>query len=142
MEKFVREFEFDAAGAFMYSFEAETPSAKIADHVTDVVKNERHQRLMLTQQMVAHARAKSHVGRHFEVLVDGPAGSPMTGGESSADAIGADRDGRRGTMARHAGQAPDVDSVCWLSGGRFKPGQLVKVEVEDASGYDLLVRAI
>ena len=142
LERFVRDFGFDAAGAFMYSYEAETPSARIADPINDSLKRERHQRLMLAQQEVAYARAKSRIGQRFEVLVDGAAGSPMTGGENGADAIGADGNSRKGTVARHSGQAPDVDSVCLLSGGRHKPGQMVNVNVVEASGYDLIVRPV
>jgi ribosomal protein S12 methylthiotransferase len=45
-------------------------------------------------------------------------------------------------VGRHAGQAPDIDGVVYLSGGptgiEARPGELRKVFIENATDYDLL----
>ncbi|MBL8879469.1 MAG: 30S ribosomal protein S12 methylthiotransferase RimO [Phycisphaerales bacterium] len=123
LEQFVREFGFDAAGAFPYSLEPETPAGRMKEHLPSQVIAERHERLMLAQQPNAFAVAQSHVGATFEVIIDGE-----------------QREDERGIIARHAGQAPEVDSVCLLADGEFDAGEYVKVRGVEADDYDIVVR--
>jgi hypothetical protein len=44
-----------------------------------------------------------------------------------------------GWVARHAGQAPEVDGTCLVQGGAFTPGELVSVRVVGSQNYDLVV---
>jgi ribosomal protein S12 methylthiotransferase len=119
--EFVRGFGFDAVGTFRYSFEAETPAARIAGHVAEAVKQERYDRLMQVQQDVAFAAARRWIGQPVEVVVD------------SVD------NGR--CVARHAGQAPEVDGVCVLRGSRaHAPGALIRGTCVATDGYDLVVQ--
>ncbi len=131
LERFVGEFGFDAVGAFQYSFEAETPAGRIRAQLSDEVKRERHARLMLAQQAVAFAANRRRVGSRFDMVIDGEdhPGDAETQRTHAATWVG-----------RHAGQAPEVDSVCRVAGGPFAPGELVPVECTGADGYDLLVR--
>lgn len=119
---FVRDFGFDAAGAFRFSQEPDTPAAGMAGQLDAAVKEERDERLMLAQQEVALAAARRRVGQTFEVVVDGDyeVGHTLT--------------------ARHSGQAPEVDAVCLLTAGGLKPGQVLDVECVDTTGYDLVVQ--
>ena len=118
---FVRGFGFDAVGAFMYSLEPETPAGRMKDQIADAVKQERHERLMLAQQEIAFASARRRVGAQFEVTVDACATD--------------------GCVARHAGQAPEVDAVCRLPNEHFEPGECLPVRVVGAQDYDLVVEA-
>jgi len=77
---------------------------------------------MLAQQEVAFARAKSMVGKTIPVLIDRPAG----------------RDEEDGFVARSQSQAPDIDSVVFVSGENLHPGQLIDVKVTDYQAYDLV----
>lgn len=120
---FVREFGFDAVGAFTYSLEPDTPAGRMTDQPDPVVKQERYERLMLMQQELAFERARQKVGQSFEVVVDGSSGN-------------------KGWVGRHASQAPDVDSVCRLRSARFAPGEIVPVQCVNADGYDLIVRPL
>ncbi len=123
--EFVRGFGFEAVGAFPYSFEAETPAARLPGHPDSAVKRERYEQLMLVQQDVALAAARRRVGTTFDVVVDGP------------DDAGA------GLVARHAGQAPEVDAVCRLRAApraAHEPGHGLTVQCIDTDGYDLVVR--
>jgi len=118
---FVRDFGFDALGAFKYSSEPETPAGRMRNQLDDAVKRERYERLMLTQQEVALPAVRRRVGQTLEVVVDG-----------TAD--------KRDLVARHAGQAPDVDSVCLLEGGVFEPGECLPARCVGTEGYDLVIR--
>jgi ribosomal protein S12 methylthiotransferase len=116
--EFVRGFEFDALGVFPYSLEKETPSGRMKDQLPEPLKAQRVERLMLAQQEAAFARADRWRGRSFEVLVDGPK--------------------HKGVQpARHAGQAPEVDSVTLIKGGAFEPGEFVEVRCTGRREYDL-----
>jgi ribosomal protein S12 methylthiotransferase len=43
---------------------------------------------------------------------------------------------------RYYGQAPEIDSICLVSGGTAQPGQHVKVRVVGTQDYDLVVEQI
>jgi ribosomal protein S12 methylthiotransferase len=120
--KFVKDFGFDMMGVFPYSQEPGTPMAKMADQVPNEVKQQRVEELMLTQQEVAFANAKSKIGSTIEVLIDRPAG----------------RDEEDGWVARSPAQAPDIDSVVFVHGAGLHAGQLIHVRVTDYQAYDLV----
>ena len=117
---FVDEFGFDAAGVFAYSPEDGTPAAKLDGAVNERVKAERVERLMLTQQEIAFDANAASVGQSIDVLVDA-----------------ADNDGP--PVGRHAGQAPEIDSVCLLA-EPAEPGRIVLADVVDWRDYDLIVQ--
>lgn len=119
---FVRDFGFDAVGAFRYSFEPETPSGRMKEQVPEAVKEERYEQLMLAQQDVAFAQARRWIGRELDVVVDEPA------------------DG--GSVARHAGQAPEVDAVSLIPGGDHAPGTFLRARCIDTQDYDLIVEPV
>ena len=118
---FVRDFGFDALGAFKYSLEPDTPAGRMKKQPDEAVKRERYERLMLTQQEVTLPAVRRRVGQTLEVVVDGS-------------------DNKRRTVARHAGQAPDVDSVCLLEAHAFEPGECLPARCVGTEGYDLLVQ--
>ncbi len=39
-----------------------------------------------------------------------------------------------------AGQTPEVDSLTYLTGRRFEPGEFVEVRCQSARGYDLIAQ--
>jgi len=118
--RFVQDFRFEAVGAFPYSREPQTPAERMADQLDEAVKKERYDRLMQVQQEVAFAAARRRVGQRFDVVVDECSEARCT--------------------ARHAGQAPEADSVCFLPGARGEPGELLTVRCTDTDGYDLVVQ--
>jgi len=121
LEQFVRDFQFDAVGVFPYSSEPGTPAHRMKDGLPAEVIQSRVDRLMQTQQAVAFARAAAMKGRNLRVLIDDY--------------------GREGVYpARHAGQAPEVDSIVYVEGGAYDPGQLVDVRCIGSHEYDLLAR--
>ena len=115
---FVRKVAFDHVGVFVYSPETGTPAADLPGRVPPETARERWDRVMQAAGEVARARAARRVGRRLTVLVDGP-----------------DADGR--LLARHAGQAPEVDSAVLLPAGAAETGAFVTVRVTGTEGYDL-----
>jgi ribosomal protein S12 methylthiotransferase len=120
--KFVKDFGFDMMGVFPFSPEPGTAMGRMDGQLSDEVKNARVEELMLTQQEVAFAKSKSRVGQTMQVLIDRPAG----------------RDAEDGFVARHQGQAPDIDSCVFLHGDDLHTGQLVNARITDFQAYDLV----
>ncbi|MDB5290541.1 MAG: rimO 1 [Phycisphaerales bacterium] len=119
---FVKDFGFDMMGVFPYSQEPGTPMGRMGGQLPDEVKRQRVEELMLAQQEVAFARARATVGQSIEVLIDRPAG----------------RDEEDGWVGRSQSQAPDIDSVVYVSGEGLHAGQMVSVKVTDFQAYDLV----
>ncbi|HRX87595.1 MAG TPA: 30S ribosomal protein S12 methylthiotransferase RimO [Phycisphaerae bacterium] len=118
--EFLRDYRFDALGVFPYSLEPDTPAGRMQNQLDAETKLRRREELMLTQQEIAFAKADATRGKTFEVLVDTHAG----------------KDGLQ--VARHAGQAPEVDSITVLSGARAAAGSFVRVRCTGRQDYDLL----
>jgi ribosomal protein S12 methylthiotransferase len=120
--EFVKDVGFDMMGVFPFSPEPGTAMGKMDGQIPDDEKQRRVEELMLTQQSVAFAKAKSMVGKNVEVLIDGPAGTRR------AD----------GFVARTAAQAPDIDSVTFVRDEKLHAGQLLNVQITDYQNYDLV----
>jgi ribosomal protein S12 methylthiotransferase len=123
--EFVRQARFERAGVFTYSFEPGTPSARLAGHLPEEVKLERRNRLMEIQQEVAFGWGKNQVGKEMEVIIDGP-----------------DPEIPNHALARGPGDAPDIDGLVRVKGKGLHAGDLVRVKVTGADGYDLAARAL
>src|SRR5204863_8643640 len=61
--RFVKDFGFDMMGVFPYSAEPGTPMAKLDGQLPEDVKQARVEELMLAQQEVAFAKARSQIGK-------------------------------------------------------------------------------
>ncbi len=118
---FVREARFEMLGVFPYSSEPGTPAHAMKDAPPPEIVEERIDDLMLTQQGVAFEKAAARVGEVFDVLIDD------FGDESVYP-------------ARHAGQAPDVDSIVQVEGGDHDPGDFVTVRCTGTQDYDLFAK--
>ncbi|HWE35866.1 MAG TPA: 30S ribosomal protein S12 methylthiotransferase RimO [Isosphaeraceae bacterium] len=123
--EYVQTAKFERLGVFPYSFEADTPAARLPGHLTDEIKVERRDRVMAAQQPIAFAFNESLVGRRLDVLIDGPA-----------------PDGDDLWLGRTFADAPDVDGVTFVRGRGLEPGDLVACEVVGAAGYDTVARAV
>jgi ribosomal protein S12 methylthiotransferase len=123
--EFSRARRFERVGVFTYSFEPDTPAARLRDHWPEEVKAERRDRLMALQQEIAFEWNQAQVGRQVEVIIDRavPHEKQAWVGRSYAD-------------------APDVDGVVYVSGRKLRPGQIVPCEIVATSDYDLVGVAV
>lgn len=118
--EFVRETRFERLGAFTYSFESDTPSARIAGHLDDAVKAERRDRVMSEQQAIAFEFNQSLVGRTLPVLIDAA--------HEKADVW----------VGRTYADAPDIDGLTYVRGSGLLAGDIVDCQIHTCAGYDLV----
>jgi ribosomal protein S12 methylthiotransferase len=123
--EFLQETRFERVGVFPYSFEPGTPATRLDGHLAEEVKLERRDRLMAAQQEVAFAWSQQQVGRELDVIIDGP-----------------DPEIPNHALGRSQADAPDIDGVVRVKGKNLRAGDLVRVKVTAADGYDLAARAI
>lgn len=121
---FVREARFERAGVFAYSLEEGTPAVKLDGRLPEDVKEARRARLMEVQQQVAFDLARSKIGQTLELLVDE-----------------VDQDEENSWIARTKGDAPEIDTVCYVQAEGLAPGRFVRARVVDALDYDLVAVA-
>jgi ribosomal protein S12 methylthiotransferase len=119
--EFVRWAEFDRVAAFRYSDEEGVPSETMDGKVPEKIAAARYRKLMAAQRPISHAKNEKLVGQTLEVIVEG------TSDEHEYVLMG-----------RHAGQAPEIDGQVYLSGGEATPGTLRRVQITQASDYDLV----
>lgn len=124
---FVNDTRFDHLGVFTYSYEPDTPSGKLPDHIDESVKEERREHLMAIQQQIAFELNEKCIGQTCDVIIDQPV----------PDQPGA-WVGRRGC------DAPDVDGLVFVTETEhpLALGNIVECEIVHTSNYDLVAAAI
>jgi ribosomal protein S12 methylthiotransferase len=122
---YVADTRFERLGVFSYSFEPDTPAARLPGHLAEEVKEDRRGRVMAVQQPIAESFNSSLVGRTLDVLIDapGPGAGDLWIGRSYVD-------------------APDVDGVTLVQDPDLRPGDMIACEILDAQGYDLIARPV
>ena len=118
------EAQLDRVGCFQYEDVKGARSNALPDHVSAEVKQDRWERFMEKAQAISEAKLQAKVGTVQQVLVD------------SVDDEGA--------TCRTRSDAPEIDGNLFVDEGfeALKPGDIVTVEVEEASDYDLWGRLI
>lgn len=121
---FVRAVQFDMVGAFIYSAEVGTRSAKQPGTVPEVVARSRYHKLMAEQQAISLARNKAWVGRSLDVLLEGF--------DEEADIV----------TGRSFRSAPEIDGLVAIEEASqpLTIGEIVEVQVVGALPYDLLAK--
>jgi len=120
---FVRETRFDRLGAFTFSPEEGTVAAEMPDQLSEEVKQERLDRLMLLQQEISADICASRVGETCEVLIEGK------------------RHGKY--FGRSRLEAPEIDGKILFTGPEcLRNGQYVSVKITSSSEYDLAGEAV
>jgi len=125
LDEFVQAQRFERMGVFVYSYEGDTPSAKLPGHLSDEIKQRRRDQLMASQQVIALEYNEKQIGQRHDVLIDR-----------------AVPDEPRAWIGRTYADAPDIDGVVYVSGRRLKPGQIVSCEIVATQGYDLIAAAV
>lgn len=121
----VDELRFERMGVFAYSPEEDTPAATMSGQVPHEVAEARRIELMELQRRISREQHEAMVGKTLAVLVDGPS-------EETELLL----------QGRHAGQAPDIDGLTYITEGTASPGEVVQVLIEQAADYDLAGRIV
>ncbi|HJP77208.1 MAG TPA: 30S ribosomal protein S12 methylthiotransferase RimO [Pseudonocardiaceae bacterium] len=125
LERFLVGARMDAVGVFGYSDEDGTEAAELPDKLDADVIAERVSRISALVEELTTQRAEDRIGTKVDVLIE------------RLDSEDEDCAGR----AAH--QAPEVDGECvLLDGDGLSVGDLVRCEVVDTAGVDLMVRPL
>ncbi|MGI6773529.1 MAG: 30S ribosomal protein S12 methylthiotransferase RimO [Acutalibacteraceae bacterium] len=118
---FIESAKFDRLGCFTYSPEEGTFAAEFDGQVEDDVKAQRAERIMLSQFKIFEDKQKALIGTVQDVVVEGYDGySDSYYGRTWRD-------------------APEIDSaIKFVCPYDLDEGEMVKVEVFDTEGYDLI----
>jgi len=123
LHDFVKEQEFERLGVFTYSFEPNTPSAKLPVHIDEEVKAHRRDLIMATQQEIMLKHNSARIGETLPVILDSRI-----------------RDEQNVWVGRSMADAPEVDSLVYVTGNdvALTSGRIATVEVVAAQDYDLI----
>ena len=113
------EAQLDRVGCFKYENVAGARSNDLPDHVAEEVKDDRFHRFMEKAQAISEAKLAAKVGTRLQVIVD------------EVDDEGA--------TCRTKADAPEIDGNLFIDEGfeGLSAGDIVTVEVDEASEYDL-----
>ena len=118
---FLVEQKFDRVGCFQYSPEENTPGGKMADQVSEEIKQQRFQAVMEVQQNISRDKHKAMIGQVLDVVVEGLS-------EETELLL----------QGRTSQQAPEIDGVVLINDGQANVGEIVKVRITDSMEYDLI----
>ncbi|MBL0671277.1 30S ribosomal protein S12 methylthiotransferase RimO [Aeromonas hydrophila] len=115
---FIDKAELDRVGCFKYSPVEGAKANELPDPVPADIQEERFQRFMELQQQVSIRKLARKVGKEMTVLID------------EVD--------EEGATGRSFADAPEIDGLVYLNGETgLKPGDMVKVRIDEADEYDL-----
>ncbi len=121
LKEFVKEFRFDYVGVFKYSREEDTVAHDLPNQVGEDIKDRRYAELSNIQSEVVEIKNRELIGKELEVMIDGVS----TESEYMLE-------------GRTRGQAFEIDGKVLTNDGTAKPGEIVKVLIEQNFEYDLL----
>lgn len=123
---FVEKWKFERAGVFEFSAEPGTPAAAMDGQVPDEIKRRRLERICAKQERISRRFARSFIGRTVDVMLDSRGVSD--GGTTM----------RNVCVGRTYAEAPDVDPLVYVTGRDLEVGSIVRCEIVDAQGLDLI----
>lgn len=121
LKEFVKEFRFDYVGVFKYSREEDTVAHDLPNQIDEDIKERRYAELSNIQSEIAEIKNRELIGKELEVMIDGVS----TESEYMLE-------------GRTRGQAFEIDGKVLTNDGTAKPGEIVKVLIEQNFEYDLL----
>ena len=121
--QWLEEAQLDRVGCFKYSPVEGAAANALAGHVPPEVQEERYARFMERAAAISAQRLARRIGRRERVLVDEVRGTEA--------------------LARSAAEAPQIDGVVRIGGGkRLRAGEFAEVEIVAADAYDLAGRLV
>lgn len=123
LKRFVEQARFDHLGVFIYSPEEGTDCFSRGDPIPKTTKQERLEEIFQVQAEISFSKNLKYLGQTIDVLVEGRL-----------------KDKTNLLLCRGRFQAPEVDGVVYVKGGRHTPdivNSIQKVEITDRDVYDL-----
>ncbi|NFG22731.1 30S ribosomal protein S12 methylthiotransferase RimO [Clostridium botulinum] len=117
--EFLQEYKLDKVGVFKYSREEDTPASKMDGQIDEPIKEEREEKLMLSQEKISNNINKLKVDKKYDILIEEYDGEFYKG--------------------RNFEMAPDIDGNVFLeSPKKLEIGEFVKVKIIKNMDYDLI----
>ncbi len=120
----LQKLKLDRVGVFPYSYEEDTPSAKLPNHIEEEIKQERVRAIMELQEDISEINLKKRLNTHCEVLIEEKV---KTQGNEIPYYIG-----------RSEFEAPEVDGNIIIRSRNLKIGKFYEVKIVDTFTHDLL----
>jgi ribosomal protein S12 methylthiotransferase len=117
--RFIEEMKFDHVGCFTYSQEVGTSSASLKDDVSEELKLERLERLMLAQEKISLQKNQTLIGKVLPIIVEGI---------NDEDEI---------VVGRSYRDAPEIDGMVFAE-GQAEIGQIIPARISGAMVHDLM----
>jgi len=143
----LEEARLDRVGAFKFEAVEGAPATSMDDQVPEDVKQERYEAVMALSARISAEKLAAKVGSTLDVLIDRVDESPSPlAGEDGAERrerghIDAPHPGHHhsvGATGRSKADAPEIDGEVHLrDAGGLRPGDIVKVHIEDSDEHDL-----
>jgi ribosomal protein S12 methylthiotransferase len=122
--EWMMEAKIDRAGCFKYEAVKGAIANNLDNAVPEEVKQERWERFMEIQRQISAQRQELKIGREMDVIID-------------------EVDDEGGADARSKADAPDIDGTVFLRDAKgVKPGDIIRVKIEDADDYDLFAAPV
>lgn len=118
LKDFIRDIKLDKVGVFRYSQEEGTPAAIMDNQISEEVKLQREEVIMLEQLEVSKEILASKVGKQYKVVIEHKEDDYYIG--------------------RSFEMAPEIDGEVIVSGDNLKIGCFYNVEIVEALDYDLV----
>jgi ribosomal protein S12 methylthiotransferase len=126
--EFIGQQKFEHVGVFTYSFEPDTPAAKLEGQIAEEIKQQRRDQLMEIQQANVFERTEAMLGQQIDVIID----------KQVTDEAGVLQTGQ--WIGRSKFDAPDVDGLVFVTDPELNlsAGRIVRCEIVASQGYDLI----
>lgn len=122
---FVKDIEFDRLGVFTYSREEDTAAAKLPNQISEDIKEDRRDKIMLLQRDISLKKNMDKTGKIYDILIEEKV-------ENENVYVG-----------RTQFDAPEIDGVVYISSdSRINIGEFVRAKIIDALEYDLIGEVI
>lgn len=122
---FVKKYELDHMGAFIFSPEKGTPAARLKGIVDKQIARERLDALMGLQARISRRKNRKLIGQTVPVLIEGYS--------DETDLL---------LKGRTSSMAPDVDGQVLIKSGKGEMGEIVPVLITEAYEYDLIGKIV
>ena len=119
LKEFLNEYKIEKVGVFSYSQEEDTPAAMMENQISEQVKTERENKIMLLQNGISTEINKLKINNIYDILVEGYNGKSYYG--------------------RSYEMSPEVDgNVIFESNTEIQMGSIVKIRITSCTDYDLV----
>jgi ribosomal protein S12 methylthiotransferase len=128
--EFVATTRFERLGVFAYSKEEGTPAGEMKGQISERVKSDRRDGIMLRQMEISRLLNQSKIGHMLEVIID------------ELDYLETDPDSSKPRftyIGRTKYDAPEIDHTVLIQTNQsHEPGDLIQVRITDGFDYDIV----